>query len=61
MKHRHRFAGVVVCVALLFSSAVPARGEIYHSAPNGGKRIALTFDDGPHPSQTERILDNSPR
>lgn len=31
--------------------------EVYHSIPNDSKRIALTFDDGPHPSQTERILD----
>ena len=31
--------------------------QVYHSHPNGTKQIALTFDDGPHPSQTQRILD----
>ena len=47
-------ATAVLCNFLLFcASAV----EVYHSIPNETKRIALTFDDGPHPSQTQRILD----
>lgn len=35
----------------------PSAAQVYHSHPNGGRQIALTFDDGPHPSQTRRILD----
>ena len=31
--------------------------EAYHSAKKPSKRIALTFDDGPHPGQTHRILE----
>ena len=31
--------------------------RIYCSAPNPDKKIALTFDDGPHPQYTEEILD----
>ena len=30
--------------------------QIYCCAPNSEKRIALTFDDGPHPIYTEQIL-----
>ena len=30
--------------------------RIYCSAPNPDKKIALTFDDGPHPQYTEEIL-----
>lgn len=30
---------------------------IYSGASTDSKRVALTFDDGPHPSKTERILD----
>lgn len=44
----------VLFVGICFeSSAAP----VYHSNPNETKRIALTFDDGPHPTQTKRILD----
>lgn len=31
--------------------------QIYCCAPNDEKKIALTFDDGPHPVYTEEILD----
>ncbi len=45
-----------VCFSLFFLEA-SAEAEVYRSVPNGEKRIALTFDDGPHPTQTHRILD----
>ena len=38
-------------------SAMRASASVYHTAPTKTKKIALTFDDGPHPSQTKRILD----
>lgn len=57
MKGR-RFFGFMAAILVLSLtlmmpfSALAANGE---AAPP--KRIALTFDDGPHPSQTDRILD----
>ncbi len=46
----------VACLLALF--CVSSSGaQVYHSNPNGTKRIALTFDDGPHPTQTKQILD----
>lgn len=38
-------------------ASASAQISAYISAPNEKKQIALTFDDGPHPSQTGRILD----
>ena len=36
----------------------PVRDEVvYHSRPNDRMEIALSFDDGPHPRLTPRILD----
>ena len=36
----------------------PVREEVvYHSRPNDRMEIALSFDDGPHPRLTPRILD----
>jgi peptidoglycan/xylan/chitin deacetylase (PgdA/CDA1 family) len=32
-------------------------GHAYVASPPGRKRVALTFDDGPHPQVTPRILD----
>ena len=34
-----------------------AENTVYHSNPNAGMKLALTFDDGPHPTYTEKILD----
>ena len=34
-----------------------ARATTYHSVSTGGPHIALTFDDGPHPKNTPRLLD----
>lgn len=54
----------LLCVALtglwmLYVLALPVSSEvpIYYSVSTSTKKIALTFDDGPHPSQTHRILD----
>ena len=47
--------GSLTCVFSRIS--VHGETQVYHSVPNETKRIALTFDDGPHPSQTKRILD----
>lgn len=52
-----RVCGLVLAVALL--PVLPAHAErvVHHAADPETRRIALTFDDGPHPSYTKRILD----
>lgn len=47
-------AGLVVC--LLVATAT-AQSEIIANNPNAHNKIAITFDDGPHPVHTEKILD----
>ena len=40
------------------AESAPSREEVvYHSHPNDRMEIALSFDDGPHPRLTPRILD----
>ena len=49
----HRFVAVALCFALLHPvTATTARAVETDRAP----RVALTFDDGPHPGRTKRIL-----
>ena len=48
-----------LCIGLLTGSPVyrnDSARQIYCCAPNSEKKIALTFDDGPHPEYTLRIL-----
>lgn len=47
--------GICVCLALFLPAT--AETEVYRSVPTEGMRIALTFDDGPHPGLTPRILE----
>lgn len=51
--------GVLLWSCVLWGSARSVlAGEVYFSCNTAGeKRIALTFDDGPHPVYTEEILD----
>ena len=46
-------------VGLLFSLVLStsAETEVYRSVKTDTKKIAITFDDGPHPHQTEAILE----
>ena len=54
---------VSIIVALLLINLMPleiiAKNEIdeYYFKVNSNNKIALTFDDGPHPIYTHRILD----
>lgn len=52
---------IIWVVALLYyGCAVPSSqllGRALVRGPAGGRRVALTFDDGPTPPSTERILD----
>lgn len=51
----------VMLAACLLFCAFPASAKaeiVYHHVGNSGKkRVALTFDDGPHPKYTPQILD----
>lgn len=55
----------ILCVALIVSMIQPVRCSgitqkpeyVYSSHMNDGNKIALTFDDGPHPQYTPLILD----
>lgn len=51
-------AFLAVCVpTVLVSSLSAAEAPIVSKVPNGENMIALTFDDGPHPVHTEKILE----
>lgn len=56
-----RIVAAFVFSAMIFSfSVLPSASVgkvIYSGAVTDSKRVALTFDDGPHPSKTEKILD----
>ena len=45
-----------VCSSVPFTRT-DSDGEVFSWVNNDKKMIALTFDDGPHPSYTEEILD----
>ena len=49
-----RFLALLLCLCLFLSTLpiLPVRAEESTDAP----RVALTFDDGPHPGRTKRIL-----
>ena len=57
--HLRRLPLFCLCLLLLLQSTVPAsvaQAPVYRSVKTDSMKIALTFDDGPHPHQTERIL-----
>lgn len=52
--------GILLLALILSLSAIPfcaSATECYRSVPTERKQIALTFDDGPHPRLTPRILE----
>lgn len=62
-KNRRRlfsaFLGFLLFISILlrvFSPQASAQTEVHRSVKTDSMKIALTFDDGPHPKQTERIL-----
>lgn len=50
---------VAICLLLFFIYFIRQAGDIRESMaiPQEEKKIALTFDDGPHPQFTEQLLD----
>ncbi|MBQ3637403.1 MAG: hypothetical protein II953_03485 [Clostridia bacterium] len=53
-----RFLLICLCAALTFSALPWETGaeDVVYSCSMVGKKIALTFDDGPHPTLTPEIL-----
>ena len=59
---KHHVAKLLSAILSIVLLTLPARAEenfarIYHYHPNKEKKIALTFDDGPHPILTLEILE----
>ena len=48
---------IALILALSFSVHANAHSNVYKGNAKAGKKVALTFDDGPHPIITGRILD----
>lgn len=57
----YRWLCFTLALGLLMVTVLPAGALpkiVYkHASANGGMRVALTFDDGPHPRYTSQILD----
>jgi peptidoglycan/xylan/chitin deacetylase (PgdA/CDA1 family) len=53
------YAAIVVCGAMIPSLEMFA--DVVTRGPDGARGVALTFDDGPHPVHTRRILDELDR
>lgn len=57
-----RTSRILLCAVLILflswqnTTAVRAETEVYRSVKTSSMKIALTFDDGPHPYLTEQIL-----
>ena len=47
----------VACFTGMGNISASAAAPTYRHVRTDSMRIALTFDDGPHPTQTQRILD----
>lgn len=59
MRRRRMLAGLLALIlaAVALPQHAAAERVVHHSADPETRKIALTFDDGPHPSYTYRILD----
>jgi peptidoglycan/xylan/chitin deacetylase (PgdA/CDA1 family) len=50
-------AGAVTWIGYAWAPHVLTRGSVWRAPQEAGRRIALTFDDGPDPEFTPRVLD----
>ena len=60
MKNAKRITGIVFSIVFLIRALIlspSAEIKVYRSVATDKKQIALTFDDGPHPTLTFRILE----
>ncbi|MBE6590271.1 MAG: hypothetical protein E7643_08835 [Ruminococcaceae bacterium] len=58
-QRKRRFFGALAALLVIAFIFVPCAAEtpVYRSVQTNTKRIALTFDDGPHPYLTPKILE----
>ena len=47
---------LIMALGLFGASGEESISNVYHAHENAGMKIALTFDDGPHPRLTPEIL-----
>lgn len=49
---------IIFCILFLLLCVIPVNAQnfVYNSNVNAGKKVALTFDDGPHPKITSQVL-----
>ena len=60
MRGQKRFASIILSLLFLLrflTVSSTAEIKVYRSVETSKKQIALTFDDGPHPTLTPRILE----
>ena len=62
MRIIQRIMSIIICTAIIISAGITAygasgHGRVYCRNIQKEKKIALTFDDGPHPRCTKQILD----
>ena len=60
MSEKKRFASIILSLLLLvrlFALTAAADVKVYRSVETEKKQIAITFDDGPHPMLTPKILE----
>ena len=59
LRLQSRISALILLCSFLFSAFCQpiAAVDAYHSVDTGQMRVALTFDDGPHPRLTPRILE----
>ncbi len=48
---------LLICLCTFWASGKDRADNVYHAHENSSMKIALTFDDGPHPILTPKILD----
>lgn len=51
------FVSFLLILSLFVFSGYAEEAKVFHKSESGEKRIALTFDDGPHPRITRKILE----
>ena len=52
-----RYCMLLLLLCLSLTLSVGAESEVLRHVPTDGMQIAITFDDGPHPTLTPRILE----
>ena len=59
MSRLNKVIAFSLCIIILFgfNTAYAENKQVYSCKNGEDKKIALTFDDGPHPKRTKKIID----